>query len=368
LFARPSFDEAAETEETAMLPTTFPEPDLFSPGAGEPALRWGVIAPGQIAGAFVAAMHRCTAQRVVAVGSRSMDRAEGFAAEHGIDRAYGSYEQLVADPAVDVVYIAAPQSEHLALGLLAIAAGKHALIEKPLATTAADARTLVDAAAAAKLFLMEAMWSRYLPQTSVIRTLIADGVLGDIRGVFADHGQAVPFDPSHRLYRPELGGGALLDLGIYPVQLDSMILGTPHRVTAVGGLAETGVDSYSTLVLDHGPDVQSTLSTTLAVRTPTRAAILGTQARIETGSPFFIPTWFELADNGFLTDTLRWDDPTGLSVFDGLSWEATALATFVGEGRTESPLHTLDETISILETLDEATRQLREAAAVSPRS
>ena len=351
-----------------MLPTSFPEPDLFTPDSGEPALRWGVIAPGQIAGAFVSAMHRCTRQRVVAVGSRSLERAGAFAAEHGIDRAYGSYEQLVGDPEVDVVYIAAPQSEHLALGLLAIAAGKHALIEKPLATTAADARRLVDAAASAGTFLMEAMWSRYLPQTSVIRTLIADGVLGEIRGVYSDHGQAVPFDPSHRLYRPELGGGALLDLGIYPAQLDSMILGAPTRITAVGGMAETGVDAYCTLVLEHGPDIQSTLSTTLLVRTPTTAAILGTEARIETGSPFFIPTTLVLADNGFLTDTLRWDDPTGLPIFDGLSWEATALATFVGEGRTESPLHTLAETVSILETLDDAVRQLRDAAPVSPRS
>lgn len=350
-----------------MLPTSLPAPDLFAPDAGEPALRWGVIAPGQIAGAFVSAMHRRTRQRVVAVGSRSLDRARMFAAEHDIERAYGDYEQLVSDPGVDVVYIAAPQSEHLALGLLAIGAGKHALIEKPLATSAEDARTLVAAAAGAGTLLMEAMWSRYLPQTSVIRTLVADGVLGEIQGVYADHGQAIPFDPDHRLYRPELGGGALLDLGIYPVQLDSMLLGAPTSITAVGGLAPTGVDEFSTLVLGHGEGKQSTLSTTLRVRTPTTAAILGTEARIQTGSPFFIPTWFEIADNGFLTDTVRWEDPTGLPVFDGLSWEATALATFVGEGRTESPLHTLEETVSILETLDEAARQLR-AAGVSPRS
>jgi len=349
-----------------MLPTSFPEPVLFTPDAGEPALRWGVIAPGQIAGAFVSAMHRCTQQRAVAVGSRSLERAAAFAADHGIDRAYGSYEELAADPAVDVVYIAAPQSEHLALGLLAIAAGKHALIEKPLATNADDARTLVAAAAAAGTFLMEAMWSRYLPQTSVIRTLIDDGVLGEIRGVYADHGQAVPFDPDHRLYRPELGGGALLDLGIYPVQLDSMVLGTPTKITAAGGMTPTGVDAYSTLILGHGPDTQSTLSTTILARTPTTAAILGTDARIEMGSPFHIPTSLVLADNGFLTDTLRWEDPTGLPIFDGLSWEATALAVYVGEGRTESPLHTLGETVSILETIDEALRQIREA--VSPRS
>ncbi len=341
-----------------MLPSALPDPVLFTSGSSEPALRWGVVAPGLIAGAFVGAMHRNTAQRVTAVGSRDLERARRFAADHGIERAYGSYEELVADPAVDVVYVAAPQSEHLALGLLAIAAGKHVLIEKPLATNADDARTLAEAGRAAGTLVMEAMWSRYLPQSSVIRTLVADGVLGDIRSVFADHGQAIPADPEHRLYRPELGGGALLDLGIYPIQLDSMVLGAPTSITAVGGMTETGVDAYSTLVLGHGPAVQSTLSTTILARTPTTASIIGTEARIELGSPFHIPTSLVLADNGFLTDTLRWDDPTGLTLFDGLAWEATALASFVGEGRTESPLHTLDETVSILETIDEARRQL----------
>jgi len=342
-----------------MLPSTLPDPVLFTPGSNEPALRWGVVAPGLIAGAFVGAMHRNTAQRVTAVGSRDLERARRFASEHGIERSYGSYEELVADPAVDVVYVAAPQSEHLALGLLAIAAGKHVLIEKPLATNADDARTLAGAARAAGTLVMEAMWTRYLPQSSIIRTLVADGVLGDISSVFADHGQAIPADPDHRLYRPELGGGALLDLGIYPVQLDSMVLGAPTSITAVGGMTETGVDAYSTLVLGHGPAAQSTLSTTILARTPTTAAIIGTEARIELGSPFHIPTTLVLADNGFLTDTLRWNDPTGLTLFDGLAWEATALASFVGEGRTESPLHTLDETVSILETIDEARRQLR---------
>lgn len=351
-----------------MLPSAFPEPVLFSPGAGEPALRWAVLAPGSIAGAFVSAMHRCTPQRVVAVGSRSAERAERFAADHGIDRAYGSYEAVVTAPDVDVVYIAAPQSEHLKLGLLAINAGKHVLIEKPFATNAADARTLVAAAAGAGVFAMEAMWSRYLPQSSIIRTLVDDGVLGDLRGVYADHGQAIPADPNGRLYRPDLGGGALLDLGIYPVQLDSMLLGAPTRISAVGGMTSTGVDAYSTLVLDHGVDVQSTLSTTILARTPTTAAILGTEARIEIGSPFHIPTSLVLADNGFLTETLRWEDPTGLPIFDGLSWEATALATYVGQGRTESPLHTLEETVSILETIDEALRQISEAPAGDPRS
>jgi predicted dehydrogenase len=302
-------------------------------------------------------MHRNTAQRVVAVGSRSADRAAQFAATHGIDRSYASYEAVAGDPEVDVVYIATPQSEHLKLGLLALAAGKHVMIEKPLAMNADEARELVAAARAANVLLMEAMWTRYLPQSSVIRQLLADGVLGEVRGVHAEHGQAVPFDAGHRLYRPELGGGAMLDLGIYPVQLDSMVLGEPRGVRAFGGRTSTGVDAYATLVLDHGPDVQSTLNTTLLARTPNRATVFGTEARIEMAEFFYTPGSFRLADNGFGTPALEFTDTTGRQLFDGLSWEATALAGFVGEGRTESPLHTLAETVAIAATMDAALAQ-----------
>ncbi|NTW39157.1 MAG: Gfo/Idh/MocA family oxidoreductase [Cellulomonadaceae bacterium] len=341
-----------------MLPTVFPEPDFFLPGRGEPVLRWGVIAPGGIAGAFAKAVHTHTHQRITAVASRSAERAGAFAARHGIDRVHDSYAHLVEDPDIDVVYIAAPQSEHLALGLLSLRAGKHTLIEKPMATSAADARRLADAAAAAGVLLMEAMWSRYLPQAAVIRALIADGVLGEVHQVVADHGQAIPPDPQGRLYRRDLGGGALLDLGIYPVQLASMVLGPPVTVTAIGGLTDTGVDAYSTLVLGHHGAAQSTLMTTLLTRTPTVALIAGAEARLEIAGPFHIPTELTLAGNAFLGPSVTWRDPTGVTLMDGLSWEATALATFVGEGRTESPLHTLDETVSNLATIDEARRQL----------
>ncbi|WDM45115.1 Gfo/Idh/MocA family oxidoreductase [Microbacterium luteolum] len=347
-------------EHRLTFPTTFPEPELFTPGADAPALRWGLLAPGWIADLFVSAVHAHTDQRFVAVASRSAERSRAFSAQHGIAKAYDSYEQLVADPEVDVVYIAAPQSEHLALGLLAVAAGKHTLIEKPLATTSDEARVLVSAARSAGVLMMEALWSRYLPQTSVVRALVRDGVLGDIRSVVADHGQAIPDYPNHRLHRRELGGGALLDLGIYPVQLDSMVLGAPSSITAIGGLLDTGVDAYSTLVLGHGPSVQSTLTTTLVVRTPSTAVIAGTEARLEMAGSFYMPTTLRLTAND--GEALVWNDTTGVSSMAGLSWEATALARFVREGRTESPVHTLDETISILETLDEARRQIDDAA------
>lgn len=348
--------------------THLPRPDLFLPHDGEPALRWGLIGPGWIAGEFVQAAHRHTAQRFTAVASRSAERAERFAAEHDIEHAVGDYDALVAHPDVDVVYIATPQSQHLELGLLAIAAGKHVLIEKPFALSAAEAQQLVAAAAAAGVLAMEAMWSRYLPQTSVVRQLLADGALGDVQAVHADHGQAIPADPNHRLYRPELGGGALLDLGIYPVQFDSLALGAPTAVTAVGGMTDTGVDAYSTLVLTHGAGVQSTVTTTMLTNTPTRASISGSVARIEFGSFFYTPSSFRvLANDPNAPDEgleLEYTDETGLQLFQALSWEATALARFVGEGRSESPLHTLEETVSILDTIDRAKAQLEAHAAV----
>ncbi|RII95651.1 gfo/Idh/MocA family oxidoreductase [Clavibacter michiganensis] len=349
-----------------MLPAHLPEPELFLPRTGEPALRWGLIGPGWIAGEFVDAAHAHTAQRFTAVASRDLDRAAAFAARRGIEHALDDYEALVSHPQVDVVYVATPQSQHLEIGLLAIAAGKHVLIEKPFALTASEAQQLADAARAAGVFAMEAMWSRYLPQTSVVRQMIADGALGEITQVQADHGQAIPADPRHRLYRPELGGGALLDLGIYPVQFDSMVLGPPTAVTAVGGMTDTGVDAHSTLVLEHGPGIQSTVTTTMLTNTPTRASISGSAARVEFESFFYTPSIFRLLANDPAApgrvDVLTFADETGLRLFDALSWEATALARFVGEGRTESPLHTLDETISILATIDAARDQIDRAA------
>lgn len=280
-----------------MLPSHLPDPELYLPGTGEPSLRWGIVGPGWIAGEFAKALRAHTSQRVVAVSSRSLDRAESFAAEHGIEHALAAAEQLVIHPEVDVVYVATPQSEHLAIGLAAIAAGKHVLIEKPITVSAAQARTLAEAAQSARVLVMEAMWSRYLPQASVIRTLLADGVLGEVRVVLADHGQAIPADPRHRLYRPELGGGALLDLGIYPAQLSSMVFGAPSRVVAVGGMTKTGVDAYSTVVLTHEGDAQSTLYSSILARTPMTAVIAGSEGTISIDGSFYTPTSFTLSDN-----------------------------------------------------------------------
>ncbi|SOU01552.1 dehydrogenase [Xanthomonas arboricola pv. fragariae] len=341
-----------------MTPTVFPEPELFLPQRGEPSLRWGVLGPGAIASAFVSALRRHTGQRPFAVASRTRARAEAFASTWAMQRAYDSYEALVEDRDVDIVYIATPHSEHLQQGLLALRAGKHVLIEKPITTCADDARVLVQEARQRGLFLMEAMWSRYLPHTSVLRQLLADGALGELRHVFADLSQRGPDDATHRQRNPALGGGALLDLGVYAVQFSSMILGAPNAITTTGALTDTGVDAFSTMVLSHGGTAQSTLISSIVARSSSTAYVTGSQGRIDLGGEFHNPTALSLVGNDHASMPAVWTDPTGISGYAGLSWQATAAARYIGEGRKESPLHPLDELIQIMTTLDAARAQL----------
>ncbi len=339
------------------MPATLPESTAV-PLRGGPALRWGVLAPGVIANAFVSTLHANTDQRVRAVASRTPARAEAFAAAHGIDTVHASYEALVADAGVDVVYIAAPHSEHRALALLAISAGRHVLVEKPLATNAADARAIAEAARAAGVFAMEAMWSRFLPQTTVIDRLLADGELGEVRLVTADFGGLATFDPTSRLFDPALGGGALLDLGVYPLWFAHFVLGAPKAVTARGSLAPTGVDAQAALVLDAdaGSGAQALVSTSLVVATPAEARIHGTRGRIEVDPLFLMPGGFTLV--GVDGSRRSWRDTSGLEGRDGLAWQAAAVASDIAVGRTESPWHPLERSIAVLETIDEARRQL----------
>ncbi|GLY31059.1 Gfo/Idh/MocA family oxidoreductase [Kineosporia sp. NBRC 101731] len=341
-----------------MLPSHLPEPDLYRPGTGEPSLRWGIAGPGWIAGEFTKALKAHTNQQVVAVSSRAQERGAAFAAEHGLSLTFGSVEQMAAHPEVDVVYIATPPSDHVISGLAVIAAGKHVMIEKPFTVSAAQAHQLADAARAAGVLAMEGMWNRYLPQTSVLRKLLDDGVLGEVRTLLADHGQAIPADPQHRLYRPELGGGALMDIGIYPMAFSSFVLGPPRQVTAIGSMTDTGVDAQSTIVLQHAGGAQSTLFSSIVGRTPSTATVAGSEASLTFGEYFYTPTTFTLRGPGHFDPVLSWSDPSGLTQFEALSWEATALATFVGQGRTESPVHTLSEITQIMDTIDQARAQI----------
>lgn len=339
------------------FPTALPTARTY-PLEGGPVLRWGILAPGDIAKDFAHAVHTHTDQRVLAVASRSLERATAFAARHGIEHAYGDYAELVANPAVDIVYIAAPHTEHKRLALLAIHAGKHVLVEKPLGVTAADAREVQSAAQAAGVFAMEGMWTRYLPQTDVMLQLVDDGVLGDIRLVLADFATKAPTDPEGRNYNPDLAGGSLLDLGIYPLWISQLFLGAPGRVNTFGSLTTTGVDAQTAVVLEFDSGAQSVLTTSLLHFSPERASINGTAARIEINPWFVVPAGFELIAPGKGDRRLSYVNDTGLEFRDGIAWEAAAVAQHVADGLSDSPLHSLDFSIGLMETMDKVRRSV----------
>jgi predicted dehydrogenase len=316
-------------------------------------LRWGVIGTGWIAQTFAGDLKLTDSGRVVAVGSRTQESADKFADRFSIPNRHDSYEALVADPEVDAVYVATPHPMHHANTMLALDAGKPALVEKAFTMNAVEARELVAAARAKELFLMEAMWTRFLPHVHAIRRLLADGALGRIVSVSADHGQWFKEDPASRLFAPELGGSALLDLGVYPVSFASMILGAPNKILALVEPAFTGVDGTVSIILGHESGAQALINCTSAARSPTSAAIVGTEARIEVAGNFYSPSRFELIRrDGKVLESYR-KHHRG----HGLRHEADEAARCIREGLLESPLMPLDETISIMETMDAVLAQ-----------
>ena len=325
------------------------------PLRGGPTLRWGVLAPGGIATDWVATMHANTDQRVVEVASRSGERAAKFAEKNGIARSYDSYEHLVADPEVDIVYVAAPNVFHRPLALLAIAAGKHVLIEKPLGVDATDARVIVDAARAAGVFAMEAMWTRFLPQTTVMARLLTEGELGDVAVLTADFGADFGDLRDQPVFDPALGGGSLRDIGIYPVWFSRFALGAPSSLFAKGRMLDSGVDGQVAMILDHPTGAQAVLHTTMLADTPTEARISGTRARVEVRSPFYAPDGFVFVRGEERTE---FTDETGLRGREGLAFQTTAIAQHIADGRTEAPEHPLAVSVEILATLDTLRAQV----------
>lgn len=289
---------------------------------------------------------------VTAVGSRRPEASEAFAAEFGIANAHGSYEALVADPEVDVVYVATPHSHHAANAILAIEAGKHVLVEKAFTLTQAEAQRVADAAEQAGVVVMEAMWTRFLPHMVRLREILASGVLGEVRTVLADHTQALPTNPEHRLQNPELGGGALLDLGIYPVAFAVDVLGMPRGVHAHAALTPTGVDRQTAMILDYADGRQAVLHTALDTAGPNRAAVIGTEGSIEIDRTFYVPTSFTVRDRDWNEIERFESDVEGR----GMQFQAAEMERRIaGEAASSLPL---DETVAIMSLLDEVRRQI----------
>ncbi|TDN92325.1 Gfo/Idh/MocA family oxidoreductase [Microbacterium sp. BK668] len=316
-----------------------------------PGLRWGILATGGIAHAFARDL-RDAGRDLVAVGSRRAEAARAFAGEFEIARAHDSYDALVDDPDVDILYIATPHPTHAENAILALEHGKHVLVEKPFTLTRAEAERVREVARANGLLAMEAMWTRYLPHMVRIREILAEGVLGEVRALFADHTQRISSDPSHRLNALELGGGALLDLGVYPISFAWDMLGEPTTMTASARLIETGADSEVATTFTHaGGAVSSTLSASRSVG-PNVAHILGTEARIDIDRVWYAPTSFRVIapDGDVLEDYVTQHDGRGMQ------YQALAAERYVADGTLDSDILPLDETVAIMGTLDELRR------------
>ena len=317
------------------------------------ALRWGILATGGIAAAFASDL-RTAGLDLVAVGSRSQESADAFAARFDIARAHGSYEALATDPDVDIIYVATPHPMHHADARLALENGKHALVEKSFTVTRAEAADLQRLAAEKGLLVMEAMWTRYLPHMVRIRELIADGALGEIRAVTADHTQKITADPAHRLNALELGGGALLDLGIYPISFIWDILGEPETIKAVARLGETGADTEIATVMTHaGGGVSTSVSSARAVG-PNTASVIGTEGRIDIDRVWYAPTSFRLvAPDGTVRESYE-------SAIDGrgMQYQALAAERLVATGTPEGDILPIAESVAIMATLDEIRAQI----------
>lgn len=310
-------------------------------------VRWGVLGTGGIAGTFAGDLAYIDDGVVAAVGSRSQSSADAFGERFDVPRRYDSYEALVHDDQIDAVYVATPHPMHFENASLALNAGKPVLVEKAFTMTGQEARDLVALARNQGLFMMEAMWTRFLPHVVALRELIAAGRLGEIVTFEADHGKWFTLDPTFRLFAPELGGGALLDLGVYPISFASMLLGTPDRITALVEPAFTGVDGQVSMIFSYESGAQSSLTCTSLARTATRACVSGTLARVEIASDFYAPTSMTLITRDGEREEFRFETQGR-----GLHYEAQEVARCLRDGRRESNLMPLDESVAIMETMD----------------
>jgi len=316
-------------------------------------IRWGILGTGFIAHTQTADLIGC-GFTVAAVGSRSQGPADAFAAEFGIPVAHGSYEALVADPGVDAIYISTPHPFHAENALLALRAGKHVLIEKPFTLNAGQAVEVVDAAEAAGLVVMEAMWTRFLPHMLRIREIIASGTLGDVRTLIADHNQDLPKDPLHRLNNPALGGGALLDLGIYPVSFAFDIFGAPTVVKALAAKTVSGVDRQTAILLGFDDGRQAVLHSALDTKGPNTASILGTEGRIEVDAVWYSPTTFTVFDSeGEVIE--RFDT---VVAHRGMQFQAWEFERRIREDDRSPAILPAAESARIMETLDAVREQI----------
>lgn len=315
------------------------------------ALRWGFLSAGGIATA-VADDFRIAGINIQAVGARDLAKANEFADKFGIPNRHQGYEALVNDPEVDAVYISTPHPWHHQHALLALNAGKHVLLEKPFTINAREAQEIKELAATKKLFVLEAMWTRFLPSMDAIFAVINSGILGDIRLVTADHSQYLPHVA--RLWEPELGGGALLDLGIYPVSFAVRVLGLPKQVIAKTTLTGQHVDETTSLIFEYESGAQASLTTCMSAAGPVTATVVGTFGRIEIDTPFYNQTSFKVFNQG--GEVIQSYDEKIKGV--GRQYQGLHLEKCVADGLLESPVLSVTESVEIMKVMDTLRAQM----------
>jgi predicted dehydrogenase len=316
-------------------------------------IRWGIVGPGRIAESVLPDFAHVDGARVTAVASRSVERGADFARRHGIPRSHGSYAEILADPEVDVLYLATPHAQHAAVALGAIAAGKALLVEKAFTATPEGTAEVVAAARAAGVFVMEAMWTRFQPAVVALRELIADGAIGEVRSVQADLGVSREYDAADRLFALELGGGALLDLGVYVVSFAQMLLGTPDTVAVAGSTFPTGVDAEAALLLGYADGRSATLTTSLRYPTPGAARVMGTAGWIDVLPRFHHPDTIVLNRACAEPETI-----TRPQLGAGYSHELIEVTECLRAGYRESTVMPLADTEAVQDVLGRAARAL----------
>jgi predicted dehydrogenase len=313
---------------------------------------WGILGPGGIARAFAEDLKRLNGHSIGAVGSRTLGNAQSFAHTYG-GTAYGSYEELVADPSVDAIYVATPHPAHKDNVILALNAGKPVLCEKPFSVNAVEAQQMVEAAGKNGVALMEAMWARYLPHYAKVREIIESGVLGKIHTIHADHGQRLADQNIPRLVEPSLAGGALLDLGIYPISFAHMILGNPSKITSTAVLTDKGVDAQTSMIFDYASGAQAVLNTTMIEQTPCRAVVAGLNGWLEIDRTFYNPASMRV----ILNDGSVTEYPSSYQGH-GLREQAEVFKQLVRSGAQQSQILNWQDTVDIMKTLDQVRSQI----------
>jgi len=316
-------------------------------------IRWGILGTGKIAKAFATALRDVPDAELAAVASRSLDSATEFASEYGAKRAHGDYQALADDAGVDVVYIATPHAMHHENAIMCLKGGKALLVEKAFTLNRRQAREIVDLARERKLFVMEAMWTRFQPAMLEARRMIDTGEIGNVRNLQADFGFPAEAGPEHRLFNPMLGGGSLLDLGIYPLSMAAFFLGPVKGVRGYGELTPAGVDMQASFVLQHEGGALSACSSSLNTWTPTTMTICGDKGFLRLHGRFHHTERFTVGLNH--GDEREFHFPR---IGNGYAHEALEVGRCLREGLLESPEMPLDETVELMGVLDELRAQI----------